>query len=197
VQGAFDFYRDAPVRSKRPERLFFGLFPDAETSIHVGRLRQRFVHDHHMAGTWLKTERLHVSLHHVGDYKRLRTRVLYAARQAGDAISMRSFKVTFRFIGSLEAAPPLDGRPRGRPLVLLAEGDALVELHQILGAAMKINGLRAGERFTPHMTLFYGQKSIPVQAIEPICFVAKEFALIHSRLWLTQYDRVDRWPLRG
>jgi 2'-5' RNA ligase len=196
MQGVFEFYRGLPARPKQPERLFFGLCPDTETALRVDQVRQRFLDQKHWEGRPLKAERLHVSLHHVGDYGRLQTKFLYAARQAGAAISMRPFEVTFRFIKSFEGVPQTDGRPRRRPLVLLAEGDALSELHKILGAAMKKNGLRAAEHFTPHMTLSYGPRVIPVQAIEPICFAVNEFALIHSKLWLTQYHVVDRWSLR-
>lgn len=72
-----------------------------------------------------------------------------------------------------------------------------MELHRILGAAMNKNGLRAAEEFTPHMTLSYGPTLIPTQAIEPISFVAREFALIHSKLGLAQYEVIDRWALKG
>ena len=195
MQGMFEFCRDLPVRPKRPERLFFGLFPDAQTAVHVGRFGARFICKNHLEGTPLKSERLHVSLHHVGDYKRLRANVIYAARQAGKAVSLHPFEVTFRSIKSFEGAPSIDGRPRRRPLVLLGERDALSELHKILGAAMEKNGLRAAGHFTPHMTLLYGSKPIPVQTIEPIRFEVKEFVLVHSKLWLTQYDIVDRWSL--
>ncbi|MPZ57576.1 MAG: 2'-5' RNA ligase [Rhizobiales bacterium] len=163
----------------------------------MSRGRERFVCEHHLEGARLKTERLHVSLHHAGDYKRLRTKFTYAARQAGKAVSMHPFEMTFRFIKSFEGAPSTNGRPRRRPLVLLGEGDALLELHKVLGAAMEKNGLRAAEHFTPHMTLFYGAKPIPMQAIKPIRFVVNEFTLIHSELWLTQYNVVDRWSLES
>ena len=195
MQGVFEFYRDLPVRPKRPERLFYCLFPDAETTARAKRLRARFIHKHRLEGTQLKTERLHVSLQHVGDHKRLRTSLIYAARQAGKAVSMRSFEVTFRFVKSIDGAPPIDGRARRWPLVLLGEGDALSDLHKILGAAMEKNGLEAAKDFMPHMTLSYCSKPIPAQAIEPIRFVVKEFVLVHSELWLTRYNIVDRWLL--
>jgi 2'-5' RNA ligase len=110
---------------------------------------------------------------------------------------MHPFEMTFRFITSFEGAPSINGEPRAQPLVLIGEGDALFELHKVLGVAMKKNGLRAAEHFVPHMTLLYGSKLIPMQAIEPIRFMVAEFALIHSRLSLAQYDLVDRWPLNG
>lgn len=197
MQGVFDFCEDLSVRPKRPERLFFGVLPDIEFSVRVGEFTEWFLRENHLPGKRLKTERLHVSLHHVGDYKRLSTRTVHAAGQAGKAVSMRPFEVTFRFITGFASAPATNGRPRRCPLVLLGEGDALLELHKILGAAMKKNGLRAGEHFMPHMTLSYGEKPFPMQAIEPIRFVVGEFALIHSRLWLSQYNLVDHWPLKG
>jgi 2'-5' RNA ligase len=197
MQGAFEFYEDLPARPKRPERLFFGVFPDTETSIRVGRFGEQFIRERCLKGRPLRAERLHVSLHHVGDYKRLQTKFLYAAKQAGTAVSMRRFEVTFRFIESFEGPPPTDARPYRRPLVLLGESDALLELHRVLGAAMERSGLRAAEDFTPHMTMFYGAKPIARQAIEPFRFVVREFALIHSELWRTRYNVIGRWPLGG
>jgi 2'-5' RNA ligase len=197
MQGVFEFYRDLPARPKRPERLFFGLCPDAETALRVDQLRQRLFDQQHWEGRPLKVECLHVSLHHVGDYRRLRTRYLYAARRAAAAVSMPRFEVTLRFIKSFGGVSPVDGRSRKRPLVLLAEADALSELHKILGDAMTKNGFRVNERFAPHMTLSYGRGAIAAQAIEPICFAANEIALIHSELWLTQHHVLDRWPLHA
>lgn len=197
TQATFEFYRDWPVRPKQPERLFFSLFPDAETSIRVRQFAEQFICENHLQGTQLKPRHLHLSLHHVGDYKRLRTKFIYAATQAGHAVSMHPFQITLRLIKSFQGAPSSDGKPRNRPLVLLGEGHALLELHRLLGAAMRKNGLRAAEHFMPHMTLFYGPRLIRVQAIEPIRFTVNEFSLVHSKLGLTQYDMIERWSLQG
>jgi RNA 2',3'-cyclic 3'-phosphodiesterase len=97
MHGAFDFYRSLPAR---PERLFFGLVPDGETSVRVARFGERFIRDHRLEGTRLKRVCLHVSLHHVGDYRRLRTRFVYAATQAAQGVAMRRFEMTFRFVRS-------------------------------------------------------------------------------------------------
>jgi RNA 2',3'-cyclic 3'-phosphodiesterase len=197
MQGVFDFYRDFPHRPARPERLFYGLFPDAVTSARVSRFRRRFLCENHLKGNPLKAARLHVSLHHIGDYKRLRTKFIYAAVQTAKTVAMPPFEVTFRAIKSFEEGPPIGGRLRGRPLVLLGEGDALFKLHSALGGAMAKNGLRSQVCFTPHMTLSYDLKAIAEQAIEPIRMMVTEFVLIHSELWLTKYNMLDRWPLAG
>jgi RNA 2',3'-cyclic 3'-phosphodiesterase len=195
MQGVFDFYRDFPRRPARPERLFYALFLDAETSVRVTRFRQRFLYENDLKGSPLKTARLHVSLHHIGDYKRLRTKFVYAAVLTATTVAMPPFEVTFRAIKSFEEGPPIYSRQRGRPLVLLGEGDALFKLHSALGGVMEKNGLRTEASFTPHMTLSYEPKVIAEQAIAPIRMTVNEFVLVHSELWLTKYNVLDRWPL--
>jgi 2'-5' RNA ligase len=197
MQGVFDFCRDLSVRPKQPERLFLALLSNKETARAAGEVRERFVGANRLKGTSLPGERLHISVHHVKDDKRLRTKFVYAARQAGRAVSLSPFEVTFRFITSLEGGPPRPGRPKRWPLVLLAEGEGLPELHKVLGVALRRYGLKAEEHFTPHMTLFYGDKPIATQPIEPIRFMVDEFVLIHSELWLTRYNILDRWRLAG
>jgi 2'-5' RNA ligase len=196
AQGAFAFYRDLPRRPERPERLFFALIPDANTAGRIGRFADRLLCESRLEkGKRIEADRLHVSLHHVGDYRRLRTQVVYAARQAGRSVSMRPFEITFRSIDSFGGTPPIGGRPPRCSLVLRGEADALLQLHRSLGLAMAKNGLRAAVRFAPHMTLHYGPRRVPPRAIEPIRLAVNQFSLVHSELGLTKYNILDRWPL--
>ncbi len=196
MQYEFGFLGRLPIRPKRPERLFFGFFPDAPTSMRIVQLRQRFLHEKDFGGNLIQADRLHVSLHHVGDYKRLKTKFIYAASEAAKAISMPPFEMTFRFIQSFEGAPSVRGKPRGRPLVLMGGGDTVFDLHKNLGRAMGRLGLKARDDFTPHITLLYGPESVPLQPIEPIRLAVNAFDLIHSHLWLSHYDIKGRWELR-
>lgn len=82
-------------------------------------------------------------------------------------------------------------------LVFLAEGAGLVALHHGLGGAMRRIGLRASEHFRPHVTFLYGPSVVSKQPIEPIRFVVREFALIHSEVGLSKYNVIDRWQLRS
>jgi RNA 2',3'-cyclic 3'-phosphodiesterase len=192
-QYAFDFIRDEPWRPKRPERIFFGLLPHPETTESINRFRDRFFTENEVPGRPLGIGRLHVSLHHAGDFKRLPSSVVYAAKLAGEAVSMRTFEAVFERVMSFEAAPS----KKAWPLVLLGKGDAFFELHGILGAEMRRIGLRAMAGFTPHMTLLYGPRKIPPQPIEPIRAVFDEFVLIHSERGLTRYNILGRWPLNA
>lgn len=185
------------MRPRRPERLFFALLPDAKTAMQIATWSKRFLRENSLEGTLLRKDRLHVSLHHVGDYRRLRSPLVYAARLAGNAVALAPFTVTFTEARSLPAAPSRGGEPRRRPLVLMAESVGLRALHEGLGLAMRNNGLRAADVFTPHMTLAYGPDAVPARPIEPINFTAAGFALIHSALGLTRYAAEAQWALRG
>jgi 2'-5' RNA ligase len=195
MDGAFEFYRDLPRRPKRPERLFFGAVADSTTGLQVDEFTDRFVRNNRLKGARLKTERLHMSFHHLGDYKRLLPQFVYAGRRAGQTASMPSFEVTFPLVATFESMPRRDGRPPRWPVVLLGEGDGAFAFHKILGAAMERYGLKTVEHFVPHMTLFYGSRPMTPRAIKPIRFRVNEFALIHSELGLTRYNIIDRWRL--
>lgn len=193
AQGVFEFCRHGPTRPKKPERLFLALLPDGPAALRIANFAEQFVGANGLKGTRVKADRLHVSLHHIGDYKRLRSDVMYAVEQAGDAVSAPSFEMTFGSVGSFGAAG--EGAGGRRPLVLLSAVDAVLPFHQLVGAALKKCGLRAAEHFTPHMTLFYGATRIPPQPIDPIRFLVKDFALIHSALGLKKYEVLKRWTL--
>lgn len=195
MKHMFDFIEALPKRPKLPERLFFAVFPDDKSAFQLDALGQQFSCANGVEGARIKTERLHLSLHHLGDYEHLRTKIVYAARQAAKVVSMRAFDVTFRIITSLESGQPINGRPPKRPLVLLGESEDLFHLHHVLGAAMEKNGLRALTHFTPHVTLSYSPDFVPMQGIEPVRFTVNEFALVHSKRELTQYEVLDRWAL--
>jgi RNA 2',3'-cyclic 3'-phosphodiesterase len=192
MQYAFDFDDGSNGRPKYSDRLFFCLMPDRETGKRMARFGDWFHSENHIRANRLQMERLHVSLHHVGDYKRVRSKFIYAAQQAAKAVLMRPFEVEFRSVLSFPGAP----QKKDRPLVLLGEeGGALRELFHALGCAMTMNGLKAAPDFIPHMTLSYGPQLVPLQAIEPLRFVARDFALIHSFLGLTRYKVIDSWSL--
>jgi 2'-5' RNA ligase len=197
MQLAFDFCRDAPARPERPERLFFGLQPDAETSARIARLGDRFVREHRLEGKRIDAERLHVSLHHVGDFRRLRSAVIYGVSRAASCVSVPPFEISLSIIKSFEVPASRSGHAQRRPLVLLSDGRAGTELYESLGASMAQNGLRPGKHFTPHITLLYGRTAVPAQAIEPVQFTVRDFALIHSKLGLARHEVVGRWLLVG
>jgi 2'-5' RNA ligase len=195
-QQEFDFGIPLPPwQPKLPDRVFFALRLEPNDDFRFSALQRRICDLNEITGSLLLEERFHVSLQHVGDYKRLRSKIEFAARGSGRLVIMPAFEVTFCYAGSFPGRPAARGRPPSRPFVLLADNGPICELSRLLGAGMKANGLKSSDHFVPHMTLAYDEKFIPRQPVDPISFVAKEFILIHSLRGLTVYRDLDRWPL--
>lgn len=177
------------------DRLFFAIFPDAGAAARMAVLAQQLRGAHGMHGKPLKTERFHVTLHHLGDYAGLPQDIVAMAGEAAAAVVMPPFEVAFDRVASFSSAP------RNRPFVLGA-GDgvaALMVFQQTLGIAMKKVGLGrwAKPGYTPHVTLLYDDCSVAEQAVETICWTAREFVLVHSLIGQTLHVPLARWPLRG
>ncbi|MEO6972584.1 MAG: RNA 2',3'-cyclic phosphodiesterase [Rhodoferax sp.] len=177
------------------DRLFFAIFPDAAATARIAQLAQRLRAEHSLHGHPLKTERFHVTLHHLGDHVGLRHDIVAAASEAAATIAMPPFELAFDRVMSF------DSRPRIRPLVLRG-GDglaALTRFRQSLGTAMAKAGLGrwVETSYTPHVTLLYDDRPVAGQPVETIAWTARKFVLVRSLLGQTLHVPLARWPLRG
>lgn len=187
-----DNWQNRPKRPALQDRVFFGIMLGPDVQEIVDARRTGVINDHGLTRkSLIEPCRFHISLHHLGDYKRLPSPIIFAAKRAGAAVSVPPFEVVLRSARSFEG-----GKPDRKPLVLIGEGEGLTRLHTILGACLMRNGL-PGYRgaFTPHLTLLYNSRMIGEQPIEPIRFVVRDFVLIHSKLWLSEYKILQRWTL--
>lgn len=183
------------VAPRPTDRLFFALLPDAEAAGRIAKLAQQLRGEHGLRGKPLASERLHVTLHHLGDYAGLPQGVVAAAAQAAASVNMPPFKVTF------DRAASFAGRRESKPFVLLG-GDRNAELmafQQALGRAMTAFGLgRLVEpRFTPHLTLLYDRLAVAERCIESIAWRVQEFVLLRSLLGRSEYVQLGCWQLRA
>ncbi|MER8482817.1 2'-5' RNA ligase family protein [Mesorhizobium sp. M1322] len=195
-QQEFDFGIPLPPwQPKLRDRVFFALRLEPNDYSRFSALQRQICGLNEITGSLLLEGRFHVSLQHAGDYKRLRSKIVFAARRSGRLVTVPAFEVTFRYAGSFPGPPVTRGKLPSRPFVLLADNGPVCELSRLLGAGMKANGLKSSDHFVPHMTLAYDEKFIVRQLIDPISFVAREFILIHSLRGLTVYRNLDRWPL--
>ena len=177
------------------DRLFFAIFPDVRAAAQIASLAQQLREEHGLRGKPLKTERFHVTLHHLGDYAGLPQDLVEVARAAAANIAAAPFDVTFDRAASFSTAP------RNRPFVLRG-GDgvaSLITFQQTLGDALKktVLGRWAKPAYTPHLTLLYDDLSVPEQAVPVVSWTAREFVLIHSLIGQTLHVPLARWPLRG
>src|SRR3990167_3513179 len=185
---------DEPPRPT--DRLFFALFPTEDAAGRIADLALRLRGEHGLSGTPLQTQRFHITLHHLGDYAGLPPDVVALARQAGQALALPPFKITFDRVASFS------GHPSKRPFVLRGTDDdlaALTAFQQTLGTAMRKVGLgrRVDVRFTPHVTLLYDSRLVAEQPVAPIHWIADELVLVHSLLGQTRYVPLARWTLQA
>jgi len=184
---------DAPP--KPTDRLFFAIFPDAKAAARIEQLAHGLRVEHGLKGSPLKTDRFHVTLHHLGDFPGVPQDIVAMAGKAAAALAMAPFEVAFDRVSSFA------GRPAGRPFVLRGSDGvaALTAFQQALGSSMDRSGLgrRAERQYTPHVTLLYDDRIVPEQSVEAIRWTAHEFVLVHSLLGRTQHVPLGRWALRS
>jgi 2'-5' RNA ligase len=183
-----------PGFEPRPELdfLFFALLPGAEGALQIARLRERLLLERGLTGRRIATERLHVSLHTVGAWHGLSRAAVRAAKEVGASFSKPPFEVVF------ERAMSFAGE---RAFVLRAEAEvAFTSFHHALGIEMKKAGIGRSvtSRFTPHMTLLYGDRMVTERSIEPIRWTVRDFVLVQSLRGRGQSRHIHlaRWPLR-
>jgi 2'-5' RNA ligase len=191
-QGSLFGFEEPPPKT---DRLFFALLPDAEAAARIAALQSRLRAQFGLTGRAIATERLHVTLSHVGDYAGLPADIVEQARRAGEAAAATAaFEVSFDRVMSFR-------RPRNLPFVMQG-GDGLTavkEFQRRLVDAMVRAGLGrvADKSFTPHVTLAYDDRTVPDTPVEPIGWTARELVLVRSLLGKTTHIPLARWPLSG
>jgi 2'-5' RNA ligase len=175
------------------DRLLLALYPDAKAAARMVDMAQRLKAAHGLTGKLIATERLHVTLIHIGDFFGLPKGVVTAAGEAAGKISIPPFEIAF------DRAASFSGQPGNQPFVLrMGQGrDGLMAFQRGLCVEMIKAGVRykSGAQFTPHVTLLYDRLSVPEQMIEPIRWTAREFVLVHSLLGQTRHIPLGRWSL--
>ena len=179
----------APARPLT-DNLFFALLPDARARVRISALTQGLREKYALAGRPL-AERVHVSLHGIGEYPSFPNEIAARAIEAVAGVTMAPFEIAFDRVMSFS------GKPGQLPLALRGKGAAsATALQQALGAALAKAGLRGGQS-APHLTLLYDARCIDEQPIEPIEWTVRQFVLVHSLLGKGVYKSLGRWPLRG
>ncbi|TAL07264.1 MAG: 2'-5' RNA ligase [Chloroflexota bacterium] len=172
-------------------RLFFGLWPDAHAAESLTRLMTQLRRDGIMLGKPVDPDRLHLTLHHLGDFvDQIPPSLLPTAQAAAATVRMTPFEVVFDRIGGT----------KGQFLLRSSDGStALRQFRKTLGDALIKAGLRrwVEPAFTPHVTLSYDFGDAPEMTIEPIGWTVQEFILVESLLGKHQHLRQGHWPIQS
>ena len=177
------------------DRLFLAVFPDAETSWRIEALGKRLKAELGQKGGVQAADRLHVTLHKIGDYRALPTDIVGKTLEVCNTVTAAPFDVTFDRVTSFS------GKPGNRPFVMKGSAglDALMTFQASLMAALRKAKLakRSFGMYTPHVTLLYDARMVPYQAVDAISWRVGEYVLVHSLLGQTKHVVLGRWPLIG
>ena len=180
------------MEAARPltDGLFFAVVQDAPTRTRIGAITHELRDKYALTGKPL-AERLHISLHGIGEFPSFPKDIAALAIEAAASVALPPFEITFDRVMSFS------GKAGQLPLVLLGEGtEGVAALRQALGGALAKAGL-AARQSTPHLTLLYDARRVDEQPITPIGWTVREFVLVHSLLGQTRYIPLGKWPLRG
>jgi len=168
-------------------RLYLGAVPDSDARAKIARLGGVLKRAHRFAGRPIHPDRLHVSLLFLGSPSEDLVRI---GQEVGTMVRMPTFDVVFDRTASFR------GKPGQRPFVLVGRDgwSPLQSLRQQMVEALMRKGVKGWARraFTPHVTLWYGERELAENPIEPIGWTVREFVLIRS---LRDHTHLACWPL--
>ncbi|HJR55596.1 MAG TPA: 2'-5' RNA ligase family protein [Rhizomicrobium sp.] len=175
------------------DRLFFALMPEAPAAAQAGELVENLRGSCRLTGRALPSRRLHVTLHHVGDFAGLPEAVVGRAKEAGDGLKQQGFAIRFDRAGSFLR------KQRTLPLVLRGGAGVtpLIAFQDALGKALATRGFRPSSHYTPHMTLLYDSRYVEARDVSPVEWSAKDYVLIRSFIGKSRYEMLGRWALAG
>jgi 2'-5' RNA ligase len=171
-------------------RLFFGIWPVDHAAEILTRLMARLSRDRIMPGRPVDTDRLHITLHHLGDFAdQIPPSLPPTAQAAAATVRMPPFEVVFDRIGGT----------RGQFLLRASDGSvALRHFRQTLGTALIKAGLRRqiDPAFIPHLALSYDFSDAPEMPVEPIAWTVRESVLVESLLGKHQHIKRGSWSIQ-
>lgn len=186
-----DHHKERPAGDVH--RLFFALMPSRETAEQATLLSKQWATVNDAKGRPVRSDRLHVTLLHLGDFAgRLPDEVVDAACAAARSLRHAAFDVTFDQTMSFRK------KNGNHPFVLVAhDGAPRVKAFQadLVAAVIRAGIAFPKTGFTPHLTLRYDGAIWPTEQAGPVQWLATEFVLIESLHGKNQHRALARWPL--
>lgn len=177
------------------DRIFFAIL--AETTIAGPLARKAVTLDRELGlQSWFVPEdHIHISLVSLGDHDEFPDALIEDACRIGSMVVAKPFKVSFDRLSSFG----------GGSLVLRGSSGsnaALQEFWRKLTALISDSPLQRylTRSIEPHVTLLRDEARVPKiheRSIDPVCWLVRDFVLIHSLIGKGIYKECGRWQLTG
>lgn len=185
---------DAGMKAPPKGNLFLALVPDAQAIAAIGPMTENLRAQHQLKAKAINPERLHVTLHFLGDYVELSDSLLASVRQAAETVVAAPFDLTFDLVKTFPV-----GR-YAKPFVLtMSEKNAdLIALHKQMREPLIAAGFKQWltSSFTPHVTLLYDNTVVAPQPVPAIKWTVREFVLLYS-VPRKGHTRLGTWKFAG
>lgn len=157
--------------ANKNHRIFFALWPDDETRIHIAKSLKQLGKDK-LNGRIIPSENIHITLHFIGNVSEQKLECLHNAAQT---VVAKNFHFELDHFGYFY-------KPKILWLGLKENPEGLKTLHQVLGQALANCSYQVEHRpYAPHVTLMRKlTKPESLEKIFPIQWSAREFVLVES-----------------
>ncbi|MGN2250864.1 2'-5' RNA ligase family protein [Frateuria sp. GZRe14] len=173
------------------QALYFALVPDDVVKAKIVAAQKAFALRFGLRAV-IQRDLLHLTLCAPSPRSRIREPLPVALAKAADRLAFSAVDVR------LTTAARFGGALGRSSWVLRAEGEALLEMRRALAKAMGLEGMQVvnPRSFAPHVTVAYSN-ALPKEEVpmEPICWNAQDFVLIHSHFGGSRHDVLGRWAL--
>lgn len=174
--------------------LFLGVFPPPAACEAIAVETDALRAEHSLVGQSIRPNRLHATLHYLGEHAVERGDIVDKASVAASRTTHAGFGMT------LASASSFSTRNDRHPCVLLCpeERPPIHGLWRELGNQLMAVGLgRYLKRdFVPHVTVLYDSRVLVPQAIEPVRWQVRDFSLVRSQPGRNDYEILATWALR-
>jgi RNA 2',3'-cyclic 3'-phosphodiesterase len=180
--------------TRRPagrDNLFFALQPESAARVAIQSVADQLVERQLLGRRPVPPDCWHVTLLYIGRFDGVPSEVIEAACAVANRVDVAPFRLC------LERLMSFDGRPGEHPLVLCPNEVPTPLRH--LQAALAVHARRLGlvrrsGSFTPHLTLGREAVHLLPENIDPICWDARAFVLVHSLIGQGRHIVLRRWP---
>jgi RNA 2',3'-cyclic 3'-phosphodiesterase len=181
------------VTGSARDSVFFAIRPDEGALADIEQCRGKLCAAHGLRGKPISADRLHITLHFLGEIGDLPENVVAQAIDVARLVRAAPFEVTLDRVMTFYSSkktqfPVILGSTRSSP--------ELVAFQKNLGAMLKQAGMDNKLRgFTPHLTLLYDEHGVKEQPASPVHWSVREFLLVHSFYGRGRHDVLGRWIL--
>ena len=170
-------------------RLFFAIFPDADTAAAIAGFAAATRARHGLDGRPVPAELLHVTVNYLGTFPELPVPLVAAAKVAAGRVESAPVPVEFDTVASF------DSRRKRYPLVLRGCDNGPLRMLQraLTDALVATRAITGPEPFEPHLTLLRDRRLLPAEATAPIGWTARELVLVLSVPGEGRYEALARW----